>query len=283
MKKKLLIGLLFIMLFFLIPISTLCISGNWIDPKNDVLILENYNYRFNMETFSINEDLIEEIKSLEFDYTSNKPTIDIEKIGIDDQGLYTEFVITVKEACAVYPSGDSNVFILLVIIEYDEDIFGAVYVKYGDTGAIVSKYGYLSDLADLPHVTLDVFKDFDLLNSDGELSFKILSADLPDVYEELYVVIGQATVSDLTISESNVNFIISDMYGDVYPNKIYGETDPTFPETEDDVIVPDDTSDSEDETDDTDQDINPFIVGFAAMIGFIIIMSGIVVIQGRKP
>ena len=276
-KRILLTGLLFALLF-LIPISILCISGNYVDPKNDVLILENYNYQFDLRSFSINDKLIREIRSLDFEHTNNKPTIDITKVAIDNQGTYTEFTITVKEACVSYPSGDSNVFVLLVVIKYEDDIFGAVHVKYSTTGTIVSKYGSLSDFADLPHVNLDDFEDFELQNSNGDLSFKILSGDLPDGSDELYVVIGQTTISDIVITDTNINFIISNMYGDVFPNKIYGETETTFPETVDDT----DDTDPEDETDETDQDINPFILGFGAMLGFIIIISGFVIIQGRK-
>ncbi len=277
MKKKILTISLAFMLFFLIPISTLCISGNYVDPKNDVLILENYNYQFDLRSFSINDKLIREIKNLDFEHSSNKPTIDITKVAIDNQGTYTEFVITVKEACSIYPSGDSNVFILIVVIKYEDDIFGAIHIKYGSLGS-VSKYGKLSELSEFQHITMDDFEDFELSNLNGELSFDIPTKDLPDGSDELYVIISQATVRDLDIDESNIEFFIGDIYGDVYPNKIYGETETYFPETEDDVI-----DDSEDDIDDTtDQDINPFIWGFGAMLGFIIIISGFVFIQGRK-
>lgn len=276
MKKKILLTGLFFAVFFLIPISTLCISGNRIDPENDVLILEGYNYQFNLETFSVNDALIKQIEGLKFDYTytSNEPTLDITKVVIDKQSSDTEFTITIKEACADYPSGDSNIFVLVVIIEYDDDIFGAVHIEHSSLGSI-SKYGYFSELAEFPHIKLDNFEDFSLSNSNGELSFEIDSDDLPDGSDKLYAVIGQATVSDLDITESNVKFFIGDMRGDVYPNTIYGETVRVFPETVDE------TDDTEPE-DDTDIKVNPFILGFGAMIGFIILIMGFVTIQGRR-
>lgn len=156
MKKKILLtGLLLFILFFLIPISTLCVSANQNDPENDVLILEGYNYQFNLETFSVNDALIKQIKDLKFvyTYTSNIPTLDITKMVIDNQGSDTEFIITVKEACVDYPSGDSNIFVLVVVIEYEDTIFGAVHIKHSSLGSI-SKYGYFSDLAEFPHIVI---------------------------------------------------------------------------------------------------------------------------------
>ena len=250
-KKILFIGL-FVAIFFVIPTLVIGFNRNCIDPEDDVIYLENFQYNFELETFDL-EDLAEKAEHINSKYVSTHPHLDITEIEISEEGNDTVFVATIKEPTLIYLTDLSNVFVMAIAIIDDGDSFAVAHVKYALLFQ-VSKYGYLEDF--------DNIKDCSFVHSGNKLSFRVPTEDVPNDIDEIYALIGIATISDLDIE--NVKFKISNIYGDIYPNSLYEHY--ISPENNDN-----NESNDSDNQENTLSDIieNPFTVGLIAMFGII--------------
>lgn len=246
MKKKILLIGLFAAIFFVIPTLALSLNKICLDSKDDVIYLENFQYNFELETFDL-EDLTQEIEHLNCKYVSTHPHLDITEIKIFEEGNDTVFVVTVKESTFLYFTDLSNAFIIAIAIIDDDDSFAVAHVEYSLLFQ-VSKYGYLKDFENI--------KDCIFIHSGEKLSFRVPTEDVPDDIDELYALIGIATISDLDIE--NVKFKISNIYGDIYPNSLYDRYIDIKPE-----------NNNANESNDLDNIEDSFIVGLFAMFGTI--------------
>ena len=271
MNKKIIlltIGL-FIISLLLIPIFVVCLDGTYQDPKNDVIYVKEYNLDIDLENFDYTD--FEDIKDIDYEYTSNRPQIDIDKVIINEVGENTNFVIEVEKVQLIYPSTGSNGFILAVVIVDNDDIFVAASLKYALLS--INKYGYVSEVFK-ENVSEDDFKNFELSISGGKLSFNIPTSDLPNSINEIYIVLGEATISEVNLQE--LTFKIDDLYGDIYPNSLYGgTTDIPIDENGNGDVDSNRTSEEE-------EGVNPFTIGLYMMIGIIVLISVPAVIIGRK-
>jgi len=252
LKKKILAIIIFAIGLFLIPILAVGLKHD-IDPGRDVIFIQEFQYDFDLEDFKT-EDLIQEIENLDYEYTNKKGNLDIIEFNINEDTLKTVYSITVREECLSYPSGSSNVFIFGVIINNGTDIFGVVCVKY--LFSENCKYGFLSNLSDL--------RDAEFTKSGRDLSLTIPEEDAPEVIDKLYIVLGEADVTNINLDK--IEFTIQDIYIDIYPNEAYGGL-LVIPETDD----PDDSEGSNDS--ETEIPEEAVIIGLSIMGGGIAVIS----------
>jgi len=258
MKKKIILVGLFVISLFLISTTVVCLDTTKHDPIDDVIYIEEFNFDFDLEDFDYTIYL-KELKDTEYIYTSDHPQIDINKIIINEVEENTYFTIEVEKVQLIYPTIGSNGFILAVIVEGNDDIFVAASLKY--LLYSVNKYGYVSE-AFKENVTIDDFEDFELSIFNGKMSFSIPTEDLPDSIKDIYIILGEATISYVDLKE--FSFEIDDIYGDIYPNSLYKEN----------TDIPVDDEDTKDEeTNDTSEEpnteINPFTIGLFVVIGIV--------------
>ena len=283
MNKKIILVGLFVVSLFLTATSVACLSSIDYDPKNDVIYLEEYNFDFDLENLDYSD--LEEIKNLDYTYDVNRPQIDIRRVVLSEVGSNTHFLVEVLTGQRYYPSVGSNGFIFAVILVDGDNIFVAASVKYELIS--ISKYGF-ADIKDINadyigNMSEDDYKDFHLSNDGtGKLSFDIPTDELPNRIDDIYVIIGEATISNVNIQE--VTFTINDLYCDIFPNSLYGGS-LNIPEIPEDTT--DETEDTSDETENTSEDseeepINPFTVGLFIMLGAIVLISIPAAIFGKK-
>lgn len=278
-KKIILVGLLVVSLF-LTSTFAVCLNSIDQDPQNDVIYLKEYNFDFDLDNLDYSN--LEEIKDLDYVYDVNQPQIDIRRVVLSESGSNTHFLVEVLTGQRFYPSVGSNAFIFAVILVDGDNIFVAASVKYGIIS--INKYGF-ADIKDINadyigNMSENDYEDFALSNIDSKLSFDIPTDKLPDRIDDIYVVIGEATISDVNIQE--VTFKIEDLYCDIFPNSIYGGSS-NIPGIPDDTT--DETEDTEDGTngDSEIEPINPFTVGLFVMLGAIVLISIPAAIFGKKP
>jgi len=273
-KKIILVGLLVVSLF-LTTTFAMCLNSINSDPKNDVIYLKEYNFDYDLENFDYSD--LEEIKNIDYTYTFDHPQIDIRRVVLSEVGSNTHFLVEVLTGQRFYPSAGSNAFIFAVILVDGDNIFIATSVRYGLIN--LNKYGYVNindvDADYIGNISEDDYKNFALSNIDGKLTFDIPTDELPDNVDDIYVVIGEATISDVNIQE--VTFKIEDLYCDIFPNSLYGGS----------LNIPETPEDTTDETEDTSEDseeepINPFMIGLIVMFGAIVLISVPAAIFGKK-
>jgi len=273
MNRKIILVGLFLVSLFLIPTIVVCLNVIKQDSKNDIIFLEEYNFDFDFENFD--PDDLEQIKDLDYVYSYNRPQLDIQRVIMRENVENTNFLIEVLSGQWFYPSPGSNAFVLVVVLVDGNNIFAAVNVK--SNIAIfpieISKYGFVDIKDSIENITEDDFKDFSLLNDgNGKLFFDIPTDDLPDNIDDIYIVIGEATISNVDLNE--ITFTINDLYVDIYPNSLYGGS----------LVVPvDDTEDTEDTDDDSEEEpLNPFETGLVLMIFVVVIGSAVGIGFGLK-
>jgi len=274
MNKKIILVGLFLVSLFLIPTIVVCLNVIKQDSKNDIIFLEEYNFDFDFENFD--PDDLEQIKDLDYVYSYNRPQLDIQRVIMRENVENTNFLIEVLSGQWFYPSPGSNAFVLVVVLVDGNNIFAAVNVK--SNIAIfpieISKYGFVDIKNSIENITEDDFKDFSLLNDgNGKLFFDIPTDDLPDNIDDIYIVIGEATISNVDLNE--ITFTINDLYVDIYPNSLYGGS----------LVVPvGDTEDTSDDTNDNTEEVtfNPFETGLILMILVVVIGSAVGVGFGLK-
>jgi len=274
MNRKIILVGLFLVSLFLIPTIVVCLNVIKQDSKNDIIFLEEYNFDFDFENFD--PDDLEQIKDLDYVYSYNRPQLDIQRVIMRENVENTNFLIEVLSGQWFYPSPGSNAFVLVVVLVDGNNIFAAVNVK--SNIAIfpieISKYGFVDIKDSIENITEDDFKDFSLLNDgNGKLFFDIPTDDLPDNIDDIYIVIGEATISNVDLNE--ITFTINDLYVDIYPNSLYGGS----------LVVPvGDTEDTSDDTNDNTEEVtfNPFETGLILMILVVVIGSAVGVGFGLK-